>query len=74
MNEIAADSACLVDPGDISSIERGVKKLISDDYYRDSLVTNGIVNIERFRVVNIARSYTNLYAGIPRKRSGILHF
>ncbi|MDB4409452.1 glycosyltransferase [Gammaproteobacteria bacterium] len=64
MTEIASNAACLVNPNDISSIKNGLKKIISESNYRDSLINNGIANIDRFKVDTISKSYLNLYTKI----------
>lgn len=61
MPEVAADAACLVDPYQVESIRQGVLRVIGDAAYRAQLVRNGLTNVERFRIPNIARQYADLY-------------
>ena len=62
MQEIAGDAACLVDPKSISSIKNGFIKVISEANFRETLINNGISNIERFRVDAVSKAYINLYS------------
>ncbi|MFN5513606.1 MAG: glycosyltransferase family 4 protein [Cyanobacteriota bacterium] len=61
MPEIAGNSACLVDPFDVESIRTGIRRIITDSEYRESLVQKGFQNIERFRPENISAQYAELY-------------
>ena len=61
MPEVAANSACLVDPFDSISIRNGLIKVINDDFYRDLLIKNGIVNAKRFDKNIISNQYLKLY-------------
>ena len=61
MREIAADSACLVDPFSVESIKNGLVKVISNTGYRQELIEKGLSNIERFKLKNIASQYIQLY-------------
>lgn len=72
MNEIAANSACFVEPDDVSSIKSGFMKIISDENYRNTLINNGIVNMERFKVDNISNAYLKIYTNVYNTRSGLL--
>lgn len=62
MPEVAGNAACLVDPFDIKSIQQGVERVIADAEYRDLLVANGFLNVERFRPAAIAAQYAEVYA------------
>ena len=62
MTEIAADAACLVKPNDVISIENGLKQIIFNADYRDQLIDKGFLNILRFKVTDISKSYINLYS------------
>ena len=71
MPEVGGDSACYVDPYDISSIRRGISKVINDDTYRNMLIRNGFENIKRFQIENIAEQYAKLYQEIYNQLSAI---
>ena len=62
MNEIASNSACLVNPNEILSIKNGFTKIISDDDFRHSLINNGLSNIKRFKAANVSITYLKLYS------------
>ena len=62
MPEVAGLGACLVDPFDPGSIRSGILKLIHDTAYREELITQGFLNVERFRAREISRQYADLYA------------
>lgn len=61
MPEVAGDAACLVDPLDVSSIRRGVLRVIEDAQYRDGLVERGYVNAMRFQAHVVASKYAQAY-------------
>ena len=61
MPEVAGDAACIVDPYNISQIRTGVRRIINDDKYRDTLIANGFKNIARFDANKIARQYLDIY-------------
>ena len=61
MPEVAGEGACLVDPFQVESIRQGVKKVISDQSYRDQLVEAGFRNLERFEVARVAGMYLEVY-------------
>ncbi|MEO0332309.1 MAG: glycosyltransferase, partial [Bacteroidota bacterium] len=64
MPEIAGDAACLVDPYSVSSIHKGVMKVIEDDRYRENLIEKGRMNRERFTPETIAAAYAELYESL----------
>lgn len=66
MPEVAGGAACLVDPFDIGSIRGGVMRVIHDPGYRASLVRDGLLNAERFRIEKIAGQYASLYRDVAR--------
>ncbi len=67
MPEVAADSACLVDPLSVDSIRAGALRLINDAAYRKELLTNGRTNKLRFDADKIADSYFMLYKQLAGK-------
>lgn len=61
MKEVAADSACLVDPYSVNSIREGLEKVIEDEVFREKLIEKGLRNVERFNISTVARQYESLY-------------
>lgn len=66
MKEVAADSACLVDPYDVASIRSGILRVIQDKTYREKLIERGLENVKRFDSKEIAKSYLKLYEEIAK--------
>jgi glycosyltransferase involved in cell wall biosynthesis len=64
MKEVAGEGACLVDPYDPESIRSGVKKIISDDDFRNKIIKKGFENLRQYEVTNIADQYLKLYTSI----------
>jgi glycosyltransferase involved in cell wall biosynthesis len=64
MLEVAGDAAHLVDPFDVTSIREGILKVISDDDYRERLISNGYINKSRFELTTIAEQYTSIYKSL----------
>jgi len=61
MEEVAGDSACLVDPYDINSIRAGILRVINDVEYRLKLVRLGLDNIKKYSIELISNDYVSLY-------------
>lgn len=61
MPEVAGDSACLVDPFDVSSIRAGILRVLTDSGYREDLVRKGKANVLRFDARKTAEGYAALY-------------
>ncbi len=61
MPEIAGPGACLVDPFDVTSIRRGLERVIGDAEYRASIVEHGRKNREQFALTEVAKRYIELY-------------
>ncbi len=70
MPEVAADAACLVDPNDPGSIRAGFQRVISEPEYRESLISRGLENVNRFRLQKIAQDYAQLYRDVALASSG----
>ena len=66
MPEVAGDGAHLVDPFDVEDIRKGIRRVIDDDAYRESLVSRGRGNADRFRVEKLAAEYADLYREVYR--------
>ena len=61
MKDVAGDAALTVDPFDINAIKEGLNILKNDSALRETLVQNGLNNIKRFSLNNIAMQYYNVY-------------
>ena len=64
MPYVANNSALLVDPYNVESIRKGVKRISNDSKLRDELVINGKINSTRFKIENISREHINIYNSI----------
>jgi len=67
MPEIAKTAAHIVDPYNINDIRNGIKQLISNDNYRNSLIQNGFENCKNYHPKHIASLYEQLYQKIVNK-------
>jgi glycosyltransferase involved in cell wall biosynthesis len=70
MPEVAGPAAVLVDPYDVSSIRKGLDRIIRDEAFRATLVENGFRNAERFSNMAIARKYEDIYRTVGN-RTGV---
>lgn len=61
MRELAADAAHLVDPTDIPAIRMGIKRLIHDKMYRQTLIDAGLRNAQQYTIGRVADRYKVLY-------------
>jgi glycosyltransferase involved in cell wall biosynthesis len=61
MDSVSGEAACFVDPLDVDSIRRGIRRLIDDPPFRDDLVARGFENIKRFNPEQIAGQYLAIY-------------
>ena len=67
MPEIVKNAGHIVDPYNVEDIRNGIKKLISDNNYRNELIQNGFENCENYHPEKIALLYEELYQKIARK-------
>ncbi|MBN2891132.1 MAG: glycosyltransferase family 4 protein [Bacteroidales bacterium] len=67
MNEVAGDGAMLINPFRVSDIENSIRKMISDDAYRESLIENGLENVKKYRCKEVAKMYYELYVDVLKK-------
>ena len=61
MQEVAKDSACLVDPFNPEEIRDGIKRVLTNEVYRNELVAKGFDNLKRFQIEVIAKEYVKVY-------------
>jgi glycosyltransferase involved in cell wall biosynthesis len=64
MPEVAGDGALFVDPYDVDSIRNGLKRIVTDDVFRNQLVEKGRLNRARFSIEEVAAKYIALYRSI----------
>jgi glycosyltransferase involved in cell wall biosynthesis len=61
MPEVAGAAACFVDPLDVASIRAGIRSVIENREYRESLIVAGYENAKRFDANTIALQYLSMY-------------
>ena len=61
MPETAGRGAHFVDPTNVEEIREAVKVISQDTGYRQQLIQNGFINVERFSLVNTAEAYARVY-------------
>lgn len=62
MPEVSGGAACLVDPFSVESIRDGFRRVIQDEEYRNSLISGGRRNAERFNAEQIAALFARIYS------------
>lgn len=68
MKWVAGDGAVLLDnPLDVNEYRTKLKKLITDDNYREDIVIKGKENSKRFSLGNAIKAYMSLYRDILKK-------
>ncbi|HEX5613555.1 MAG TPA: glycosyltransferase family 1 protein [Acidimicrobiia bacterium] len=67
MRGVAGDAAELVDPTDVASIRAGIGRVIDDATHRESLVTRGFLNAQRFGANEVARAYRDVYLDVAER-------
>ncbi|MBC8601298.1 glycosyltransferase family 4 protein [Parabacteroides acidifaciens] len=61
MKEIAANGAVLVDPYDVSAIQKGFISIIENGELRDKIVKEGLYNVEKYTPSYVANAYLQIY-------------
>jgi len=64
LKEVSGGAAFLANPHDISSMKKGILKIINDDDFRETIVNKGLENVKRFEPDFIAGLYEDLYREI----------
>ncbi|MBX2890018.1 MAG: glycosyltransferase family 4 protein [Saprospiraceae bacterium] len=59
--------ACFVNPTDVQSIRTGILKVLYDADFREKLVRQGLENVRRFSVEQIASQYAKVYDSLYPK-------
>lgn len=73
MPEVAGDAAVYVDPHDVSSIRKGVLRILADRGLRGHLISKGLENTKRFRPEAIAKMYAALYNELSSLHQSVGH-
>ncbi len=68
MLSVAGKGADYVDPLNVQSIREGIRRILGDDGYRDSLVAEGLENVKRFEADEIIKKYHELYRALLKKK------
>jgi len=71
MREVAGTGACLINPEDPLSMEKGLTRIINDDAFRQKLIEEGFVNVKRFRLETIVNEYISLYRSLHEKKKSV---
>jgi glycosyltransferase involved in cell wall biosynthesis len=64
MRDVAGSSGCLVDPLSVDEIRQAIRRIASDEQYRQELTTAGFRNATRFSARAVAQAYGDLYQEI----------
>ncbi len=64
MPEVAGDGAVLVDPYDVDSIGRAIKKVLSESEFKSGLIKKGFENVKKFSWEKCARGTLEIYRGV----------
>lgn len=68
MDEVAGDGALKVDPYDVTSIRKGLERLLREPDLRADLVEAGFANVSQYSAKAIAAQYAELYREVLSKR------
>jgi len=71
MKEVAGEGACFVDPFNVVSIKEGIKQVIGDKTYRETIVRKGLDNVQQYEASVIAERYLHVYGQITSYQSFI---
>lgn len=70
MRSVSGEAASLVDPESITSIRRGIMRVIEDREFRERCIERGFENAQRFRPEVVARRYVELYRDVISTEGG----
>ncbi len=70
MPEVANNAAHMVNPNNVDDIKGGILKLIENNTYRNTLISNGFENVKQFSPQKIASLYEELYTNIKTPSHG----
>lgn len=64
MKEVAGNGAILVNPNSINEINEAIINLQKNDFLKEKLISNGLINIKKYDPQQIASQYRDLYLKI----------
>jgi glycosyltransferase involved in cell wall biosynthesis len=64
MKEVAGNGAILVDPYSVKDIRNAYLSVIKNENIRENLISEGLKNIENYKIKKVAWQYTNLYKNL----------
>lgn len=67
MQEVAGKGSCLVDPEDVAAIRAAVLRIIADEPYRQEIVRQGLLNLNRFAPASVSAQYLSLYQQLDKR-------
>lgn len=73
--EVAGGAACLVDPYSVDAIHAGLRRVLTDEAFREDLATRGFANVERYRWTRSGEALRDVYrelVPVPRLGSSAL--
>lgn len=65
------EGACFVDPFDPASIRIGIIKIMQNKTFRSNLISNGIENVRKYDLEEVAKRYLNLYYSLSNSQGAI---
>lgn len=66
--EVCGDAAYYVDPEDVSSIAEGIRRVLTDEALRKSLISNGIERAKLFSWEKTARKTLDVFEGVMGRK------
>lgn len=61
MPEVGGEGACYVDPYSVKDIRKAVRRIVSDNDYREQLIDKGSNNVKSYNISSVAMMYAELY-------------
>lgn len=62
MKEVAGSGAAFAEPNDIEDIRKTYVRLIQDSKWRNSLIENGFINVQKYQLEAVGKEYEKIYA------------
>ena len=70
MLSIAGDGACVANPFNEFEIRQMIMKMLNDNLYRDSVISSGLRNVEKYTALNMSKKFLELYLNLVKKCVG----
>lgn len=67
LREVGADSVMYVEPSDREGMKNAISEIIYKSTLRESLITNGLRNVNRFKIEAISEKYNEMYDLLSNK-------